>query len=285
MLKELGMTIHNFFSEKQTALTQQTECEEGRRMELAVEHAMGLYINNRFETRLVCSPEHLEELVVGRLCSEGLVSSPKEIISILICDNGRKATAFISASDTRRHPAQKAGLYATESAFPGIGENLSMPQASAENRQVKWKPEWLRTMTDSMDSQAPLYEQTHAVHSCFLMRNGIILCGREDIGRHNALDKVIGWAVINRVDLSECIAFTTGRLPLDMVRKAVLAGIPVLLSKTFPTREAVECAKENHLTMISIRSREEYYVWSEAKTCFERENENHDLSRSGEIAI
>lgn len=72
----------------------------------------------------------------------------------------------------------------------------------------------------------------------------------EDIGRHNALDKCIGYALLEQLDLSECILFTTGRVPTDMVQKVIAAGIPVLASKAVPTDQAIELAKKYHLNLI-----------------------------------
>ena len=69
------------------------------------------------------------------------------------------------------------------------------------------------------------------------------VCRMEDIGRHNALDKCIGYALLKQLELSECILFTTGRVPTDMVQKVIAAGIPVLASKAVPTDQAIELAK------------------------------------------
>ena len=72
----------------------------------------------------------------------------------------------------------------------------------------------------------------------------------EDIGRHNALDKCIGYALLEQLELSECILFTTGRVPTDMVQKVIAAGIPVLASKAVPTDQAIELAKKYRLNLI-----------------------------------
>ena len=78
-----------------------------------------------------------------------------------------------------------------------------------------------------------------------------MLLFREDLGRHNALDKVIGAALMQGIDLKQCALFSSGRLPTDMVAKAIRAGVPVLASKAAPTAQGIELAKKYRLTLIT----------------------------------
>lgn len=82
------------------------------------------------------------------------------------------------------------------------------------------------------------------------MADGVILFRCEDIGRHNALDKAIGYGIRNGLDLKNAVLFTSGWIPTDMVMKTVLAGIPVLAGRSVPTKEAVELARKYRLTLI-----------------------------------
>ena len=99
----------------------------------------------------------------------------------------------------------------------------------------------------------PLYRATHAVHSCLLLRAGKILYRCEDLGRHNALDKAVGSVLLAGVSLSECVLYTSGRVPMDMVRKAIRAGVPALVSKTMPTVQSLELAAEYGLQFVCGR--------------------------------
>ena len=103
-----------------------------------------------------------------------------------------------------------------------------------------------------------IYRATRAVHSCFLLRAGRILYQCEDLGRHNALDKAIGCALADGVPLGECVLYTSGRVPVDMVRKAIRAGVPALVSKTMPTVQSVELAEEYGLRLL-IQKKNEFH--------------------------
>ncbi|WP_425595005.1 malto-oligosyltrehalose synthase [Pseudomonas citronellolis] len=115
------------------------------------------------------------------------------------------------------------------------------------------QPEWVDALAAAMSAGLPLYQATHAVHSCFVLHEGRILCACEDIGRHNALDKAVGSTLLAGVPLSECVLYTSGRVPMDMVRKAIRAGVPALVSKTMPTVQSLELAAEYGLQFVCGR--------------------------------
>ena len=126
-----------------------------------------------------------------------------------------------------------------------------------------WRQENLLTTADTlaaaMGGELPLYRATRAVHSCFLLRAGRILYQCEDLGRHNALDKAVGCALADGVPLGECVLYTSGRVPVDMVRKAIRAGVPALVSKTMPTVQSVELAEEYGLRLF-IQKKNEFHA-------------------------
>ena len=108
-------------------------------------------------------------------------------------------------------------------------------------------------LTAAMHAGLPLYRATRAVHSCFVLHKGEIVFACEDLGRHNALDKAVGCAVLAGLPLAECVLYTSGRVPLDMVRKAIRAGVPVLVSKSMPTVQSAELAAEYGLQLVCGR--------------------------------
>jgi len=113
-----------------------------------------------------------------------------------------------------------------------------------------WQSEWIYTLARAFREGARLYQLTHGIHSCFLMHEGKILFCCEDIGRHNALDKAIGRALMEGIDLTQCVLFSSGRIPDDMIEKAIRSHVPVLATNAVPTDRAVELARRFHVTLI-----------------------------------
>ena len=113
-----------------------------------------------------------------------------------------------------------------------------------------WQPEWIYDLARAFREGARLYQATHGIHSCFLMHEGKILFCCEDIGRHNALDKAIGRALMAGIDLTQCVLLSSGRIPDDMIEKVIRSRVPVLATNAVPTDRAVELAKQFRVTLI-----------------------------------
>ena len=128
---------------------------------------------------------------------------------------------------------------------------------------VYWKAEWIFHLADRLAKGMPLHKETWAAHSCFLAVGGKILFGCEDIGRHNAFDKVIGYAQKHEIDLEQCIVYSSGRIPADMVEKAIRARIPLLAAKADPTADAVGMAKKYGLTLIGAARPDSMRVYAD----------------------
>ena len=219
--------------------------------QLAVEHHIRVFLNARLAIQLVCTPEHLDELVVGRLFTEGLIESPDDILGLHICQKGLEAKVLLpeeKAACLRRETTDTVPSCCTDNRVLLAGQQ----REPAHLNPVPWREDQIRGLVSRVLREAPLYRSTKAVHSCALARDGELLCLREDLGRHNALDKVIGYALLQSLDLSQCIIFTTGRLPTDMVNKVIRAGVPLLISKTYPTELSVSLARSAGMTLITV---------------------------------
>lgn len=255
------MKIINLFQHTEAC---NTKLVSGAPVELADEHRITVYLNETPAMQLVCTPEHLDELIVGRLLTEGLIDAASEIESLYICDQGLRARVFLPGDSASGCPLTfreepEVSSCCTDNLVLLQRHEAELPRLSP----IRWNAAQLYALSRCIYEKVPFYARTHAVHSCFLGRGDEILCGREDIGRHNAVDKVVGWAAINSVDLSQCMLFTTGRMPLDMVRKAIHARIPLLASKTYPTAEAVALAKRQRLTLVTLPPHKDIITWTQ----------------------
>ena len=105
---------------------------------------------------------------------------------------------------------------------------------------------------DSFENPGPLFVETGCAHSCALIHQGKVLCHIEDIGRHNALDKVIGYALKHQISLKNSYIFTSGRISKDYLQKVIAAGIPLAVSRAAVTANAVELAKEKNVTLLGF---------------------------------
>ena len=213
---------------------------DGTEATVPAEHAAAIYVNEQPAFRVVCTPALLPQLALGRLLTEGWIASADEVEQIAVCAEGAKVQVYLRHPlPTRRAAAQEVASCCTDNIA------LGSPVEQQPLRPVPGlalQPEWVQ-----------LYRATRAVHSCFVLHKGEIVFACEDLGRHNALDKAVGCAVLAGLPLAECVLYTSGRVPLDMVRKAIRAGVPVLVSKSMPTVQSAELAAEYGLQLVCGR--------------------------------
>ena len=178
---------------------------------------------------ITCLPDRIDELVTGILYRKGIISAYSDIVSI----NVNKECAY----DVLVILKDSADIWKEKELLP-----LS---ASAEYRS-----EWIFSLAKTFFEDTPLHKETGATHSCILAKGEKILFSVEDSGRHNAVDKAVGYAVINETDLEKCMIFTSARVSYEMVGNVINAGIPLLISKSIPTLKAVELARKYKLSLI-----------------------------------
>ena len=243
------MQINDLFG-AQTAF-EMVRMPDGTEAALPAEHAAALYVNEQPAFRVVCTPELLPQLALGRLLTEGWIASAQEIEQIAVCAEGLKVSVYLNHPlAARTAAAQEVSSCCTDNIT--LGSPVELPPLRCVP-QLEVQPEWLDTLAAAMSAGLPLYCATRAVHSCFVLRKGNILFACEDIGRHNALDKAVGQMLVQGVPLAECVLYTSGRVPVDMVRKAIRAGVPALVSKSMPTVRSLELAQEYGLQLVCGR--------------------------------
>ncbi len=291
------MKIRELYTEFQPETIKEIEyraiCSDGqtaiKRRSVLVEHVIDVYINNILTMKLICIPTMLTELVLGRLLTEGMISSAEDVEDIYICRYGRQAfvtlrekegRVFLDTLDNRELSSveekklDEADKYVEKTPSCCTGNRVlndyfinELPMKKIQ--PMKWKAEWIYALSKRFEEGMPIHSETGATHSCFLMTGGEIVFTCEDIGRHNALDKAIGYALRQGIDLKSCIAFSSGRIPTDMAEKAIAAGIPILATKSSVSDAAIELAEEYGLTLLGKCRRREFAEFAGSEPYFD----------------
>ena len=221
-------------------------------VEVACEQTVSVFVNDRLSMRIVCTPQYIDELIIGRLLTENMIDGREDIRNLSISERGLQARVELRQNVDLELADKEADFVPT-----CCTDNKVYLERKGKRRKsvvpIAWELSWFENILARLQQGEPLFLKTHATHTCYLAKENEVICCREDIGRHNALDKVIGYGLLHEIKLSECFLFTTGRIPTDMVKKAINAGIPIMASKTYPTRQAVEMAREAKITLITIR--------------------------------
>ncbi|MDO5538621.1 MAG: formate dehydrogenase accessory sulfurtransferase FdhD [Eubacteriales bacterium] len=230
-----------------------------------IEHLLDVYVNDRLTMKLICIPEFLTELVLGRLLTEGIIRTSDEVEQIYVCEFGNRVRVMLKNSTDFRiiksQPSPDSSNYVESTLSCCTGNHILNNYFLTHTEiypvaPIPWKTSWIFDLADRFSRGMPLHSQTWATHSCFLASEGKLLFQCEDIGRHNALDKAIGYALRHHIDLTKCIVYSSGRIPTDMAAKAIRAGIPILASKASPSAEAIRLADKYQLTLICAARRD-----------------------------
>lgn len=214
---------------------------------IVCEHFLDIFVNERKVASLVCTPSNLRYLTLGRLLTEGIIGCTDDVDSVYICESGHTAKVFL-----RCEPVWKVAENIEPTCCTGnrmLLENTSGDQMHPLKR-AKLEFSHIFNLANEFAAGSKLHGRTKGTHSCYLGVDGECVFSCEDIGRHNALDKCIGYMLENNIEPERCMLFTTGRVPTDMVKKAVAAGVGALVSKAVPTDAAIVMAADYNLNLI-----------------------------------
>jgi FdhD protein len=211
--------------------------------------------NERDAVTLMCSPGELRELAVGWLFAEGFLKCGNEIVSIGACDDMRMVTVMASP-DRWDVVSQRRRTVSS-----GCGGGMSRDPNEDDLRRVDGTHDPNCSLLRQMLAHATEYKRSGGIHAAALTDGSRLLFQSEDIGRHNAVDKVIGRGLLADVSFGSTQLLTTGRISSDIVMKTARAGIPVVISLSVATSLAVDLALRAGILLVGRGAQPEPIVY------------------------
>ena len=217
---------------------------------VVTERPLTLYLNSQEIVTMMTIGDHPDLLAVGYLLNQRMLRSDDEItaiehdddLDVVIVRTKRKTNyETVLKKKTRTSGCAQGTVF---------GDMMDGFDDVVLNKDATIKISDLQALTKSINTTPSLYLSAGAIHGCVLCKDGNALVYVEDVGRHNAVDKIAGWMHVNAESADDKIFYTTGRLTSEMVIKAVMMGIPILVSRSGFTAWGVELARQAGLTLI-----------------------------------
>ncbi|MGM0603905.1 MAG: formate dehydrogenase accessory sulfurtransferase FdhD [Bacillota bacterium] len=218
------------------------------KLNICEEVPVELNVNKKKLLTFMCTPQNLNELAVGYLYNKGLIQGIDDIMALAACEDLK----IINIKSSREISEEEYSLNSILATGCGSNSYLKENFYSLEkiNSDLVVSLEDLKRLTAEMLKKAVVYKQTGGVHCSAVADQEQLLIIREDVGRHNAVDKVIGRALFEGIELADSMIITTGRISSDMILKAVSSRIPIVVSRSIPSSLAIEIAEEIGITIV-----------------------------------
>lgn len=236
---------------------------------IVTEYPVTVKINGQEFVTMVCTPEHIEDMVIGYLASEGIIKSYEDIKDIWVQEKKgfvhiktEKANPLYRNLQNKRYLTSCCGM--SRQGFVFVNDALTAKKI--KEMRVKLSIEDCFRLMNEMQASAETFHQTGGVHNAALCNAKGIVLSRMDIGRHNALDKIFGYCLKNNISISDKILVFSGRLSSEILLKVAKIGCEMVLTKSAPTELALELAKELRITTVGFIRNQSLNIY----TCPER---------------
>ena len=225
---------------------------EGREIETAVvtERPLTLFLNAREIVTMMTIGDHPDLLAVGYLLNQHMLR-PDDVITAIEYEEDIETIVVRTARETDYEEKLKKKIQTSGCAQGTVfGDLMENFDKVALSKSAEIRTSWIYALSRKINQAPSLYLKAGAIHGCVLCAGDRPLIYMEDVGRHNAVDKIAGYMLLNRVSPDDKIFYTTGRLTSEMVIKTVNMGIPVLVSRSGFTAWGVDLARKAGLTLI-----------------------------------
>ncbi|MCC2689941.1 MAG: formate dehydrogenase family accessory protein FdhD [Rhizobiaceae bacterium] len=214
-----------------------------------VERALTLYLNAQEIVTMMTINDYPEYLAVGYLLNQNMLR-PDDVVTGVEYDDELHVVVVRTERGTNYEQKLKKRTLTSGCAQGTAFGDLLEALGDIELPAAELRTSWLYQMTRTINTMPSLYLEAGAIHGCVLCEKGTPVCYMEDVGRHNAVDKIAGWMFSHGVDAADKILYTTGRLTSEMTIKTVRMGIPILISRSGFTAWGVDLARQAGLTLV-----------------------------------
>ena len=240
--------------------------KDGRKNEIsqpvATEVPCTIVVNSKEVATIMCTPTYLKEFAIGYLYTAGMIKSAREVRKFY-CDTAKWQLDIETTNEIDFKLLGKR-LYTS-----GCGKGVMYSNIVMLSSRHPLKPgcvihkEFLLKYMKWFLTCSPLYKETHGVHTVALSVDGVIpQLHIDDIGRHNAVDKIIGHSLMDTVDFSKSALICTGRISSEIIHKVKRSSIPIVLSRGTPTHQTVLMAREMGVTVIGFARGWSFTIYS-----------------------
>ena len=221
--------------------------------QVASEIGFTLNVNDKQVVTLLCTPSELDAMAVGFLLSEGILINRNALLDVQVDE--KTYTVSVTLKDL---PDDIEATFNKKTITSGCGQGITYTDAESlkslpPNRSMlQVSPEKVRNILKEFRTISDLFTKTGGVHSAALVDKGKIILFSEDIGRHNAVDKLLGKAFLAGISSDDKILLSSGRISGEIMTKVIRNRIPILISRTAPTCMSITYAEDHGVTLIGF---------------------------------
>lgn len=222
-----------------------------------IESYVCIFVNGQELVTMMATPQDQEQLAIGYLLTEGIITRREEILSVSLAPNRTCVDVWLDRNDL--------DLPRRRILTSGCGKGMTFDQSGELpplNSDLSLTHRELSSLMQELQSRATLYHQARGVHAAGLATPGGLVMLAEDVGRHNTLDKLAGRCLLEGVNPKDHVLLTTGRISSEMMAKARRMSIPLVASRTSPTSLSIDRARAWRITLVGYLRPEQMRVYT-----------------------